>query len=68
MVVACDVAPCSLVETIRRFKSAYCLIHVAYNSETSVNFYDITRRSIPDNSRLHIGRHENLKSHKILYV
>jgi hypothetical protein len=31
-------------------------------SETSVNFYETTRRNIPKDSHLHIRRCENLKS------
>jgi hypothetical protein len=34
-------------------------------SETSVNFYETTRRSIPENSYPHTRRRENLKSHKV---
>jgi hypothetical protein len=30
-------------------------------SETSENFYKITRRNIPEDSYLHIRRHESLK-------
>jgi hypothetical protein len=33
-------------------------------SETSVNFYEATRHSIPEGCHLHTFRHENLKSHK----
>jgi hypothetical protein len=32
-------------------------------SEMSVNFYQITRRNIPENSHLHTRCRENLKSH-----
>jgi hypothetical protein len=32
-------------------------------SETSVNFYQTTRRNIPEDSHLHTRRCENLKSH-----
>jgi hypothetical protein len=31
--------------------------------ETSVNFYQTTRRNIPEDSHLHTRRRENLKSH-----
>jgi hypothetical protein len=31
-------------------------------SETSVSFYDTTRRNIPENSHLHSRRRKNLKS------
>jgi hypothetical protein len=33
-------------------------------SETSLNFYQITRRKNPEDSHLHTRRRENLKSHK----
>jgi hypothetical protein len=32
--------------------------------ETSVNFYDTTRRKIPEDSHLHTLRCDSLKSHK----
>jgi hypothetical protein len=35
-------------------------------SETSVNFYQTTRRNNPEDSHLHIRRRENLKSHALL--
>jgi hypothetical protein len=34
-------------------------------SEASVNFYQTTRRNIPEDSHLHTRRRENLKSHSI---
>jgi hypothetical protein len=37
-------------------------------SETSANFYQTTRRSIPEDSHLHTRRRENLKSHDIIKV
>jgi hypothetical protein len=33
-------------------------------SETSVNFYDATRRDVSEGCHLHIRRRENLKSYK----
>jgi hypothetical protein len=61
------VAPCSLVEVHRRFRSACCLYHqgddAANTFETSVNFYQATRRNNPEDSNLHTRRRENLKSH-----
>jgi hypothetical protein len=33
--------------------------------ETSVNFYQTTRRNIPEDSHLHTRRRENLKSNKL---
>jgi hypothetical protein len=55
-----DTAPCSLVEVERRFRGAYCLHHqgdlIALEAErvldTSVNFYEIKRRSILKDCRL----------------
>jgi hypothetical protein len=35
-------------------------------SETSVNFYQTTRRNVPEDSHLLTRRRENLKSHLIL--
>jgi hypothetical protein len=70
MAVFWVVAPCSLVELYRRFKGACCLHHqialimeAARTSETSVNFYQTTRRYNPENSHLHTRRRENLKSY-----
>jgi phosphoserine aminotransferase len=37
-------------------------------SETSVNFYQTTRRNIPEESNIHIRRRENLKSQMILNI
>jgi hypothetical protein len=64
------VTPCSLIDIGRRFRGAYCLHHqddemmeTVSSSETSVNIYQTTRCSIPEDSRLHTRRRENLKSH-----
>jgi hypothetical protein len=46
MAVLWDIAPCSLVEVYRRFGDAYYLHH--QGDETSVNFYQTTRRNIPE--------------------
>jgi hypothetical protein len=40
------------------------MMEAASTSETSVNFYQNTRRNIPEGSYLHTRRHENLKSHQ----
>jgi hypothetical protein len=37
-------------------------------SETYVNFYQNTRRNIPEDSHLHTRRRENLKSHLIFII
>jgi hypothetical protein len=72
MTVFWDGAPCGLVEVYRRFRGACCSIiratdypddEAASTSETSVNFYQTTRRYIPEDSHLHTRRRENLKSH-----
>jgi hypothetical protein len=34
-------------------------------SEMLVNFYETTRRNIPEDSHLHSRRRENLKSHQL---
>jgi hypothetical protein len=36
-----------------------------YNKETSVNFYQTTRRNNSEDSHLHTHRRENLKSHNV---
>jgi hypothetical protein len=36
-------------------------------SEMSVSIYQNTQRNIPEDSHLHIRRHENLKSHQICH-
>jgi hypothetical protein len=53
-----DVAPCSHVVVVRRFRDAYCLHHpgdrlmmeAGRTSETSVNFKVNTRRYVLDDS------------------
>jgi hypothetical protein len=65
MTVFFDVAPCSLVEVYRRFNGACCLqqmMEAAGTSDTSVNYYQATRRKIPEDSHLHSRRRQNLKS------
>jgi hypothetical protein len=66
-----DVAPCSHAEVDQRFRGAYCLHHQddealmmesVRTSETSVNFNMTTRRYIPEDSKLHTRRRENVKS------
>jgi hypothetical protein len=42
------------------------IMEAASTSETSVNFYQTTRRNNPEDSRLHIRRRKNLKSQ--LYI
>jgi hypothetical protein len=61
------VAPCSLVEVYRRFRGACSrfalMMEAAGTSETSVNFYQNTRRNNLEDGNLHARPHENLKSH-----
>jgi hypothetical protein len=62
-----DVAPCCLVEIYRRLEVLVAsvisaMMEAASSSETSVNFYQTTRRNIPED-HLHTRRRENLKSH-----
>jgi hypothetical protein len=38
-------------------------VEAANTSETSVNFYQTTRRNNPEDSHFHIRRRENLESH-----
>jgi hypothetical protein len=53
MTVFWDFAPCSLVEIDRRFRGAL-MMEAASTSETSVNFYETTRRNIPEDRHLHL--------------
>jgi hypothetical protein len=39
------------------------MVGAANTYETSVNFYQTTRRNNPEDSHLHTSRRENLKSH-----
>jgi hypothetical protein len=61
------VAPCGLVEVYQRFRGPCCLYHqsdeAARTSETSVNFYQTTRRYNPEDSHLRTHRREKLKSY-----
>jgi hypothetical protein len=66
MTVFGDIAPCSLVDVHRRFRSVYCLHHhgdeqlialmmeAVSSSETQINLYQAERRNIPEDSHLHI--------------
>jgi hypothetical protein len=65
MTVFWDVAPCNLVEIGGRFRGAYCLHHqtiiaiiglmmkAVSTFETSVNFYETTRRSISEDRHIY---------------
>jgi hypothetical protein len=54
MTIFWDIAPCNLVEVNRRLRGAViALIKEAVStSETSVNFYETTRRNYPEDSHL----------------
>jgi hypothetical protein len=67
---------CGLVEVYGRFKGTCCCLHhgdavmmeAAITSETSLNFYQTTRRYNPEDSHLHTRRRENLKFAKVYEV
>jgi hypothetical protein len=71
MTVFWNVARCSLVETDRRFRGAYCLHHLPDDgavraSPRLVNFYETTPRNIPEDCHLHTRRLRswNVTQHK----
>jgi hypothetical protein len=47
------------------FSDVALMMEAVSISETSVNFYETTRRNIPEDSHLHTCSRENLKSHDI---
>jgi hypothetical protein len=47
----------------RRPSFIVLMMEALRTSETSVNFYETTRRNIPEDSHFHTRRGENLKSH-----
>jgi hypothetical protein len=55
MTVFWDVAQCSLVQIDRRFRGG--IIEAVSTSETSVNFYQTTRRNIAEDSHLQCLTH-----------
>jgi hypothetical protein len=67
MTVFWDVEPCSLVDVYGRYIGAVFIVKAMMEaestSETSVTFYQTTRRNIPEDSNFHACRRENLKSH-----
>jgi hypothetical protein len=44
-----------------KFSDIALVMEAASTSETSVNLYQTTRRNSPEDSHLHIRRHDNLK-------
>jgi hypothetical protein len=67
MAVFWVIAPCRLIEVYQSFRRAEAMItmmmEAASTSETSVNFYQTTRRNNPEERRIHTRRRKNLKSH-----
>jgi hypothetical protein len=73
MTIFWDVAPCSLVEIyqlLERHTASIIreMVMAVSTSEMSVNFYQTTRRNIPEDSHLHTHRRENLKSNVFIIV
>jgi hypothetical protein len=52
MTVFWHIAQCSVVEIDRRFRAIPLVMEEVHNSETSADFYETTRRNIPEDSRL----------------
>jgi hypothetical protein len=70
MTVFWDVVPCSLIEIDLRAEMLSAsiigtMMEAVTTFETSVNFYQTTRHNVPEDSHLHIRRHENLKAYLI---
>jgi hypothetical protein len=71
MTVFLDIALCCLVEIDRRFglnrrfklRRPSASTTLTFQTETSINFNEITRHYIPEGCHLHNPCHENLKSH-----
>jgi hypothetical protein len=69
-----DVLQCSQLDVDQRFKGAYCLHHQGdglimeevRTSETLVNINLTARQYMPEDSKLHTRRRENLKSHTLI--
>jgi hypothetical protein len=64
LAVFSDVAPCSLVEVYL----IALTMEAASTFKTSVNLDQTTRRNIPEDSHLHTGSRENLKSQVMCYL
>jgi hypothetical protein len=59
-----DVSEVRTASTIRAMTMNALMMEAARTSKTSVNFNATTRRYIPEDSKLHTRRRENLKFHK----
>jgi hypothetical protein len=57
-----DVAPWEFADVSDVF-AAFIIRALTNASETSVNFYQTTRRNNPEDSHLHTRRRENIKSY-----
>jgi hypothetical protein len=77
MTVFWDGSPCSLVEVYRCFRGACydelliaLMMETASTSETSINFYQTTRRNIPEDSHLHFAtvRTWNLTNFQLVLI
>jgi hypothetical protein len=68
MTVFWDVAPCSLVETDRRFRGVYRLHHQGDKHLWKVGPFLLDWSNIPEDSHLHTRHRENLKSHNIMIL
>jgi hypothetical protein len=61
---------CAKVSLFKRARGLLIalMIEAVSTSETSVNFYQTTRRDNPEDSHLHACSSENLKSHYLTFV
>jgi hypothetical protein len=59
-----DIGPCGLVEVDRRFRGAYWMV-VLHACETSVNFYETTRRNVTEGCHPRTRRRQNLESQSL---
>jgi hypothetical protein len=55
-------------EVITAFIIRAMMMDAASTSETSVSFYQTTRRNSPEDSHLHPRRRENLKSYQVQFL
>jgi hypothetical protein len=56
------------VSEVRTASIISLMIETVSTSETSVHSNQTTRRYISQDSELHTRRHENMKSHKLMFV
>jgi hypothetical protein len=64
-----NMAPCSLLEVVRRFRDAYCFHHLGNDStetpETSIYLYETIRRHNPEGCHLNLERVSRLPVHDL---